>query len=82
MQVSTREVEGSEGGSPVKCTPASPTVFLEMFRFCREFLIKNDVRINSVQVGIIREILFLLLRLLVNLSHDYRGIGELSLNLS
>lgn len=74
MQVSTRHVEG---GLPVKCTPASPTVFLEMFRFCREFLMRSDQSMaNSEQVVMIREILFLLLRLLVNLSHDYRGIGK------
>jgi hypothetical protein len=74
MQVSTRE---TEDGSSVKCTAVSPIVFLEMFQFCKEFLAKSDVHLNTEHNTRIREILFLVLRLLVNLSHDYRGIGNI-----
>jgi hypothetical protein len=75
MQVSTREVEDAEGRSTkVKCTGPSPTVFLEMFKFCRDHVQILEMQLEVT--GIVREILFSVLRLLVNLSHDYRGIGK------
>lgn len=71
---SEREVETPEGGIVrQKCVETSPKIFVELFKFCKDNLLQLHMQLESAAV--MREILFSVLRTLVNLSHDYRGIG-------
>ncbi|CAL8085855.1 unnamed protein product [Orchesella dallaii] len=70
---SEREIEGGDGSlSRVNCVDSSPKIFVELFRFCKDYLQQLHMGLESA--GVMREILFSVLRVLVNLSHDYRGI--------
>lgn len=76
---SEREVETPEGGViKEKCVETSPKIFVELFRFCKDNLLQLHIQLESASV--VREILFSVLRVLVNLSHDYRGIGKLKIH--
>lgn len=71
---SEREVDAVEGGVLQKCVEASPKIFVDWFRFCKENLLQLHMHLEPAAV--LREISFSVLRVLVNLSHDYRGIGN------
>jgi len=58
----------------VKCNEVSPKVFNDLFRFCIRQIEVVDRKLEVATV--LRELLFSVLRHLVNMSHDYRGIGE------
>lgn len=49
-------------------------LFVRLFKFLSQHLSQSGK--DSETLGILREILFSVLRVLVNLTHDYRGIGK------
>ena len=63
--------ESGETGSSFQCTP---DVFVHLFQYLSATL--SDGPLDKETSTALREILFSVLRVLVNLTHDYRGIGK------
>ncbi|CAG7823220.1 unnamed protein product [Allacma fusca] len=64
--------EANSSSSDNEKLDGTPEIFIALFRFCNDQL--SSISTDSEPAKVLREILFSVLRVLVNLSHDYRGI--------